>query len=80
MKTLKVGDLGVLKAYKYFRCRTCGWIGKADKDEYIYHDDGYPYVGYYTCQCPYCNNFAYEVKENDAQYQMIKEMDLNVKS
>lgn len=49
MKTLKAGDLGVLKAYKYFKCRTCGWIGKADKDEYVYHDDDYPYVGYRTC-------------------------------
>ena len=80
MKTLKEGNIEVLKKYKYFKCRQCGWIGKAEKGEYSYHDDGLPYGGYYTCICSCCRSLVYEVKENDKDYKMIIEMDMNVKS
>ena len=38
MKTLKEGNKEALKEYKYFKCRKCGWIGKAEKSEYKYED------------------------------------------
>jgi uncharacterized C2H2 Zn-finger protein len=34
MKTIIAGDRDTLKGYKYFECKKCGWVGKADKDEY----------------------------------------------
>lgn len=65
MKTLKEGNKEVLKGYKYFKCRKCGWIGKAEKSEYQYQDGEYQTVGYYYCHCPCCSNDAYEVTTND---------------
>lgn len=29
MKTIIEGNRDIRKAYKYFKCRICGWAGKA---------------------------------------------------
>lgn len=79
MKTLKEGNKEVLKEYKYFKCRKCGWIGKAEKGEYTYIPGEYIYPGYYICTCVCCNGDANEVKESDENYKIIKELDMNEK-
>ena len=34
MKTIVAGNIDILKGYKYFECKKCGWVEKADKNEY----------------------------------------------
>lgn len=58
MITIVQGDKDVLKDYRYFQCRICGWAGKAEKDEYNYGDQREP-----DCwmKCPCCKGTAHEV-------------------
>jgi len=32
MKTIIKGNAELVKDYKYFECKKCGWVGKAEKD------------------------------------------------
>jgi hypothetical protein len=64
MTTIIDGNPEVLKKTKYFRCRTCGWVGTADKGEYKYEDEYCQYATYFVT-CPCCKNRAYEKTEKE---------------
>ena len=62
MKTIRAGDKDLLKEYKYFQCNYCGWIGKAEKDEYRYcgsQIDG----DRWKVKCPCCSSAAYNIED-----------------
>lgn len=63
MKTIVAGNRDTLKGYKYFECKRCGWVGKADKDEYSTKELQLNYV--YTVVCPICNNLLYSIRDED---------------
>lgn len=75
MVTIVQGNKNVLKDYRYFKCRICGWAGKAEKGEYNYGDQREP-----ECQmkCPCCKNTAHEVTaQSEIQFLMEKEKENN---
>lgn len=63
MKTIVAGNRDILKRYKYFECSDCGWVGKADKDEYSRGEAQLGY--YYTVVCPICNKLLYSINNED---------------
>lgn len=63
MKTIVAGNIDILKGYKYFECKNCGWIGKADRDEYSTKELQLNYI--YTIVCPICNNLLYSIRDED---------------
>ena len=57
MKIIKEGNLDKLMRVKRFKCKECGCIFEAEKDEY---KRGRQYNGtYYYCACPCCNQTVY---------------------
>ena len=81
MKTIVEGNLEVTKEYKYFECLICGWVGKADKTEYIYCGDQKE-VDYWSVKCPCCKHKAYDIPPGNKLNQIIdKEIKMdNMKS
>lgn len=70
MKTIIQGNRELMKKTKYFYCNTCGWAGKADKDEY--KEEEIPYQDfYYYVTCPCCQGIAKDVKYGSEQYKKI---------
>lgn len=64
MKTIVQGDKTRLLQPKYFECSHCGWVGKANKDEYEYC--GNQYEGdEWKVKCACCGNIAYTVPNSD---------------
>lgn len=73
MKTIVEGNFELLAAFKYFKCSCCGWIGKADKNEYIHDYDRDE--DYYSIKCPYCKKTVYSV-ENNHEIEEIRKIEL----
>lgn len=75
MVTIVQGNKNVLKDYRYFKCRTCGWAGKAEKGEYNYGGQREPEC---WMKCPCCKNTAHEVTaQSEIQLLMEKEKENN---
>ena len=64
MKTIVEGNKELLEDYKYFECKRCGWVGKANKYEYTIIPADY-YQTYRVVDCPVCNNRCYEIDNVD---------------
>lgn len=62
MKTIVQGNAELAKDYKYFACEKCGWIGKANSDEYEYHCDQYQ-GDWCRVKCPTCRNYVYAIED-----------------
>lgn len=70
MKTIVQGNLEMLKKYKYFECKNCGWIGKAEEKEYKYCDDqreGDRWSSY----CPLCKRLMYSIEDRHKLEQIM---------
>lgn len=70
MTTIIQGNKELLKEYKYFKCSTCGWIGKANKDEYKYCGDQCEGDEWFV-KCLCCGRRAYSV-QNGKDIMAIK--------
>lgn len=69
MKTIIKGNAELAKDYKYFECKKCGWAGKADRNEYEYHDDQRE-GDWARVKCPVCFGLAYDVKDTNRLSQL----------
>ena len=69
MKTIIKGNAELVKDYKYFECKKCGWAGKAEKDEYEYHSDQRE-GDWARVKCPVCFNLAYDVQDDNRLSQL----------
>lgn len=70
MKTIIEGNRDIRKAYKYFKCRVCGWAGKAEKGEYNEGDQREPGA---WVRCPCCGiNTADEVTNTTELNRLIQ--------
>nr|DAD58779.1 MAG TPA: LysW [Caudoviricetes sp.] len=75
MVTIVQGNKDVLKDYRYFKCGTCGWAGKAEKGEYNHGDQREPEC---WMKCPCCGRTAHEViSRSEIQLLMEKEKENN---
>ena len=63
MKTIVEGNKDKLKEYKYFECKRCGWVGKADKTEYSHEE--FQLKSYYKVACPTCGDICYSIQNKD---------------
>lgn len=70
MKTIVEGNLEVAKEYKYFECLNCGWVGKADKTEYIYCGDQRE-GDCWSVKCPCCGLKTYDIQQRNKLNQII---------
>ena len=69
MKTIVAGNREILKEYKYFKCIICGWVGKAEKEEYQYcgnqiDGDNWKVV------CPCCGKTAWDI-QNEKELKLV---------
>lgn len=65
MKIIKEGDLSKLLRVKQFRCLECGCIFEANDTEYVWYDSGMCYDSGFKCNCPTCDNLAYEYRSGE---------------
>lgn len=70
MKTIIQGNLEALKEYKYFECKTCGWIGKAEKSEYEYCGDQHEGDSWRS-YCPCCKHRMFSIEDRHRLEQII---------
>ena len=71
MKTIRVGNPDVVKAYRYFECNKCDWAGKAEKGEYE-EITQCNIVGIYV-NCPCCERQAGAITDRVKIEQLLKE-------
>lgn len=65
MKIIKEGDLSKLLRVKQFRCWNCGCIFEANDTEYVEYDRRMCYDPDFKCNCPICDEVAYEYRSGE---------------
>ena len=59
MRIIKYGDKSrLIKQIKRFECKSCGCIFEADNTEYKHVYGQREMYGWYSVQCPTCNNYV----------------------